>query len=55
MSSDPNTSPVILTQLLHKKEKVPDNFIVASKESQKANKRTKKFFLQCYKLYNVEL
>ena len=39
MSSEPNTSPYIVKQWLLKKEKNHTNFMVASKESQKANKR----------------
>ena len=44
MSNDPSTPPVILTQLLLKKEKIHNNYKVASKESQKANKRAKNSF-----------
>ena len=44
MSNDKNTSPVVLTQLLLKKEKVHSNFKIASKESQKANRRAKNSF-----------
>ena len=44
MSNDPNTFPIILTKLLLMKEINHTKFKVASKESQKANRRAKNSF-----------